>query len=116
MLAIAYANNNCVCEQHIVYGAKGAPTLFQYSPHWLRLPSERKLTFRCQSGHISYWVSLRAAGSITVEVVNNSIAAAVEDPQVVLDLLEADLLVWANDWAATVLPGDNVTIDTTGTT
>lgn len=39
-----------------------------------------------------------------------------EDPQVVLDLLEAGLLAFAADWAANVLPGNKVTIDTSNTT
>lgn len=44
---------------------------------------------------------------------NGSIA---EDPAAVVDVLEASLLAWANDWAATVLPGDKVTTDEASTT
>lgn len=44
---------------------------------------------------------------------NGSIA---EDPAVVVDVLEASLLAWANDWAATLLPGEKVTTDEASTT
>lgn len=40
---------------------------------------------------------------------------AVEDPQVVIDVLEAGLLTWANEWAANVIPGDKVSIDASST-
>lgn len=60
---------------------------------------------------------MHAIARVTVEVSGNSTAAAVvEDPPVVLDLLDAALLAWANDWAANVIPGDKVTIDVEGTT
>ena len=57
---------------------------------------------------------MRNVGRITVEVRSNGTAP--EDAQVALDLLEAGLVAWADEWAATVLPGDKVTNDPAGTT
>jgi len=59
-------------------------------------------------------VPLVAVGSVTVEVSGNG--SIVEDPAVVVDVLEAGLLAWADDWAARVLPGDKITIDEAATT
>lgn len=44
------------------------------------------------------------------------IQAVGEDPQVVVDLLEAGLLFWADFWAETVLPWNITTVDLTNTT
>lgn len=49
-----------------------------------------------------------------MEVGSNG--SVVEDPSVVIDVLEAGLLAWAIDWAAIALPGDKVTIDEASTT
>ena len=89
--------------------------MFQYSHRELRLPSKRTASLSNRPETFT-WAPLRVFGSVTVEVGSNSTAAAVEDPQVVLGLLEEGLVAWADDWAATVLPGDKVTIDTEGTT
>ena len=63
-------------------------------------------------------ISVHAVGRFTVEVRGNGTVAGpvVEDSPTVLEVLEAGLLAWANDWVATVLPGDRVTLDTAGTT
>lgn len=36
---------------------------------------------------------------------------SVEDPQVVINVLEASLLAWANSWATNVVNGQKVIID-----
>lgn len=63
-------------------------------------------------------VLMHAIARVTVEVRSNDTAAdaVVEDPQVVIGLLEDGLLAWADGWAANVLPGDKVTIDEANTT
>ncbi|CAN0167973.1 unnamed protein product [Ectocarpus fasciculatus] len=43
-------------------------------------------------------------------------SSVVVDAEVVVGVLEAGLLAWANDWAANVLPWEKVTVDTAGTT
>lgn len=57
-----------------------------------------------------------AANSTVGGTVRSRRLQAVEDPQVVIDVLEAGLLAWANDWAANVLPGDKVSVDASNTT
>lgn len=84
----------------------------------MRLPSEPKPTLRCHPARNipSCTIPTHVFGfdSATVEVVGDG--SNVEDPLVVVGLLEVGLIAWANDWAATVLTGDNVTIDEAGTT
>ena len=57
---------------------------------------------------------MRVVCRATVQVDGNG--SIPEDPAAVVDVLETSLLAWANDWAATVLPTEKVTIDEAATT
>ena len=73
-----------------------------------------RLDYRVRGTIIIRAVVLCLLGSVTVELRGNG--SIVEDSAAVVDVLEAGLLAWANDWAATVLPTEKVTIDEAATT
>lgn len=49
------------------------------------------------------------------EPVRSRRLQSIEDPQVVINVLEASLLAWVNSWATNVINGEKVIIDTSNT-